>query len=658
MSANKNQTDKERMQELIAALTDADVAYYKHDNSIMTDLEYDRLVDELKDIEGRTGLVLSGSPTQKVSGEILESLTEVQHTKPMLSADKTKLVEDLIKFSTNQPVLLSWKMDGLTLVLRYEDGELVQAITRGREGIVGEDVTHTVRTFLNVPLTIPTKDSFEVRGEGVISWANFRKINSGLEDPYTQARSFAAGSTRKLDAGEAKKRLLEFWVFELVSDYLEPHSKIGQQQFLEQNGFSVVPYLYLDVHSDAQQIRDAVASMDPKKFAYPVDGLIMEYDNISYGKSLGATGHHENRMIALKWEDEQVETRFRGVELATTRTGMVSITGLFDPVNIDGSMVSRAYLHNLDIFDAFQFGVGDVIKVYKANMIIPQIADNTTMSNTFELPMTCPCCGEPLTVRRTSGGTRQLFCSNPSCAAKLVQKFAHFCEKTCMNIEGLSATTLEKFIGHGWIRNFGDLYDLEQHHDEIVETDGFGEKSYQRLQASIEKSRHCTLAKFIAGLGIPMVGRHAGRDLDKHFGGSWDAFEQAVQDGFDFTQLPDFGQTMHNNIYTWYADTEEAKLWRPLLEKVIFEKENTEMSMNTNNPFYGKTVVATGKLENYTRDGIQMKLMSLGAKPASSVTKNTDYLIVGEKAGSKLAKAQQLGVVMLTEQEFEDMLAE
>ena len=658
MSANKNQTDKERMQELIASLTDADVAYYKHDNPIMTDLEYDRLMDELKDIESRTGLVLSGSPTQKVSGEILESLTEVRHTKPMLSADKTKLVEDLIKFSANQPVLLSWKMDGLTLVLRYEDGELVQAITRGREGIIGEDVTHTVRTFLNVPLTIPTKDSFEVRGEGVISWANFRKINSGLEDPYTQARSFAAGSTRKLDAGEAKKRLLEFWAFELVSDYLEPHSKIGQQQFLEQNGFSVVPYLYLDVHSDAQQIRDAVASMDPKKFAYPVDGLIMEYDNISYGKSLGATGHHENRLIALKWEDEQVETRFRGVELATTRTGMVSITGLFDPVNIDGAMVSRAYLHNLDIFDAFQFGAGDVIKVYKANMIIPQIADNTTMSNTFELPMTCPCCGEPLTVRRTSGGTRQLFCSNPSCAAKLVQKFAHFCEKTRMNIEGLSATTLEKFIGHGWIRNFGDLYDLEQHHDEIVETDGFGEKSYQRLQASIEKSRHCTLAKFIAGLGIPMVGRHAGRDLDKHFGGSWDAFEKAVQDGFDFTQLPDFGQTMHNNIYTWYADAEEAKLWRPLLEKVIFEKENTEMSMNTNNPFYGKTVVATGKLENYTRDGIQMKLMSLGAKPTSSVTKNTDYLIVGEKAGSKLAKAQQLGVATLTDQEFEDMLAE
>lgn len=658
MIANRYQTDKERMQELIAALTEADIAYYKHDNHIMTDLEYDRLMDELKDIEGRTGLVLSGSPAQKVSGEILESLAEVRHTKPMLSADKTKLVEDLIKFAAKQPVMLSWKMDGLTLVLRYEDGKLTQAITRGREGVIGEDVTHTVRTFLNVPLTIPTKDSFEVRGEGVISWANFEKINSGLEDPYTQARSFAAGSTRKLDAGEAKKRLLEFWAFELVSDYLEPESKLFQQQFLEYNGFSVVPYIHLVADHDEKMIRDAIVYMDAKKFPYPVDGIIMEYDDIEYGKSLGATGHHENRMIALKWEDEQVETRFCGVELATTRTGMVSITGMFDPVNIDGATVSRAYLHNLDILDAFQFGVGDVIKVYKANMIIPQIADNITMSNTYELPMTCPCCGEPLIVRKTSGGTRQLFCSNPSCAAKLVQKFAHFCEKTRMNIEGLSATTLEKFIGHGWIRNFGDLYDLAQHHDKIVKTEGFGEKSYQRLQASIEKSRRCTLAKFIAGLGIPMVGRHAGRDLDRHFGGSWNDFEQAIREGFDFTQLPDFGQTMHNNIYTWYADSEEAKLWRPLLEKVIFEKENTDMSMNTDNPFYGKTVVATGKMANYTRDGIQMKLMSLGAKPTSSVTKNTDYLIVGEKAGSKLAKAQQMGVPTLTEQEFEDMLAE
>ena len=654
----KNNTNLERMRELIEQLTEADIAYYKNDAPIMTDLEYDRLTEELAALEHDTGLVLSGSPTQKVSGEILESLAEVRHTKPMLSAGKTKSIEDLIRFAAGRAVLLNWKMDGLTLVLRYEYGKLKQAITRGREGIIGEDVTHTVRTFRNVPLTIPTKESFEVRGEGVISWESFRRINASLEEPYTHPRNLASGSTRKLDAGEASKRRLEFWAFELVSDHLEPESKLAQQQFLQRSGFSVVPYIFLDAGHSGQDIRDTVAGMEPKDFAYPVDGLGMEYEDLRYGKSLGATGHHENRLIALKWADELYSTRFRGVELATTRTGMVSITGLFDPVNIDGTLVGRAYLHNLDVFDEFQFGIGDKIRVYKANMIIPQIADNKTQSNTYMLPMTCPCCGKPLTVKCTSGGTRQLYCGNPHCAAKLVQKFAHFCEKTRMNIEGLSATTLEKLIGHGWVHNFGDLYELERHREEIIKTEGFGEKSFERLQAAIEKSRCCTLAKFIAGLGIPMVGRHAGRDLDRYFHGSWAEFEAAILNGFDFTQLPDFGETMHNNIYTWYADAQEAKLWRPLLRKIQFEtKENLTMETTMNNPFAGKTVVATGKLEHYTRDGIQEKLISLGAHPSGAVSKKTDYLIVGEKAGSKLTKAQQLGVKTLTEQEFEDMLA-
>ena len=654
----KNNTNLERMRELIERLTEADIAYYKNDAPIMTDLEYDRLTEELASLEHDTGLVLSGSPTQKVSGEILENLAEVRHTKPMLSAGKTKSIEDLIRFAAGRAVLLSWKMDGLTLVLRYEYGKLKQAITRGREGIIGEDVTHTVRTFRNVPLTIPTTESFEVRGEGVISWESFRRINASLEEPYTHPRNLASGSTRKLDAGEASKRRLEFWAFELVSDHLEPESKLAQQQFLQRSGFSVVPYIFLDAGHSGQDIRDTVAGMEPKDFAYPVDGLVMEYEDLRYGKSLGATGHHENRLIALKWADELYSTRFRGVELATTRTGMVSITGLFDPISIDGTLVSRAYLHNLDIFDEFQFGIGDEISVYKANMIIPQIADNKTQSNTYMLPMTCPCCGKPLTVKYTSGGTRQLYCGNPHCAAKLVQKFAHFCEKTRMNIEGLSATTLEKLIGHGWVRNFGDLYELEQHREDIVRTEGFGERSFDRLQAAIEKSRCCTLAKFIAGLGIPMVGRHAGRDLDRYFHGSWAEFEAAILNGFDFTQLPDFGETMHNNIYTWYADAQEAKLWRPLLRKIQFEtKENLTMETTMNNPFAGKTVVATGKLEHYTRDGIQEKLISLGAHPSGAVSKKTDYLIVGEKAGSKLTKAQQLGVKTLTEQEFEDMLA-
>lgn len=623
------QSKIERMRGLIATIKEADIAYFRDDRPIMSDRDYDVAVDLLKKLEQKNGITLSDSPTQKVPGEILESLTEVRHTRPMLSADKTKSVDDLVRFAGGRDVVLSWKLYGLTLVLRYDGGQLQQAITRGREGIIGEDVTHTVRTFLNVPLTVPTKESFEVRGEGVISWENFKKINDNLDEPYTHPRNLAAGSVRKLDPAESKKRLLEFKAFDLVT-YLTFPNKSEQLDFLAGNGFEVVPHTLLH-EPDTRAVNLAVTDMNPAKFEYPVDGLIMEYNDTAYGKSLGATGHHENRLIALKWKDELYTTKFLGVELATTRTGMVSITGLFEPVEMDGATVSRAYLHNYNIFEQFRFGVGDTIQVYKANMIIPQIAENLTKS-----------------------GTSQLFCDNPHCAAKLVQKFAHFCEKTRMNIEGLSATTLEKFIGHGWIRNFGDRYELEWHKEEIINTEGFGVKSYERLQASIGKSRTGTLAKFIAGLGIPLVGRHAGRIIDRSCGGSWKLFEEAIQNGFDFTMLSNFGTTMRDNIYKWYNDAEEAKLRRPLLDHITFIKETSTMN-NTNNPFAGKTVVATGKLVNYTRDGIQTRLLELGAHPASSVSKNTDFLIVGEKAGSKLAKAQALGVTTLTEQEFEDM---
>lgn len=552
------QSKIEQMRGLIATIIAADIAYFRDDRPIMSDRDYDVAVDLLKKLEQSTGIILSDSPTQKVPGEILESLTEVRHTKPMLSADKTKSVNDLLRFAGGRDVVLSWKLDGLTLVLRYDDGELQQAITRGREGIIGEGVTHTVRTFLNVPLTVPTKEPFEVRGEGVISWENFKKINEELEEPYTHPRNLAAGSVRKLDSAEAKKRMLMFIAFDLVTE-LQFSTKMEQLEFLASNGFEVVPHTLL-TSPNSRDIDTAIANNNPVNFPFPVDGLIMEYNGTAYGKSLGATGHHENRLIALKWKDELYTTKFLGVELATTRTGMVSITGLFEPVEMDGATVSRAYLHNYNIFEQFRFGVGDTIQVYKANMIIPQIAENLTKSGTYKLPEKCPCCGGALSIQQTSGGTSQLFCDNPHCAAKLVQKFANFCEKTRMNIEGLSATTLEKFIGHGWIRNFGNLYTLERHKEEIINTEGFGVKSYERLQASIDKSRTGTLAKFIAGLGIPMVGRHAGRELDKCFGGSWEAFEQAIQNGFDFTSLPDFGTTMHDNIYKWYNDVEEAKL--------------------------------------------------------------------------------------------------
>lgn len=654
MHANENQQTE--MYHLIRKIKEANTAYYKYDQPIMTDREYDLMIDNLEMLESSTGVILSGSPTQMVPDEILEELTPVPHTKPMLSADKTKSIEDLVRFAGNRKTLLSWKMDGLTLVLRYEGGRLKQAITRGINGLIGEDVTHTVRTFLNVPLEIPEKESFEVRGEGVISWESFKKINSSLAEPYSHPRNLAAGSVRSLDAHKSRTRYLEFFAFELVNDYLEPDSKIKQQEFLKKNLFTVVPYVYLDTHGDAEQIRRAVASFKPKEFGYPVDGLIMEYEDVRYGKSLGATGHHEARLIALKWADELYETRFKDLDVAVTRTGMVSLTGVFDPVVIDGTQVSRAYLHNYDNYQNLKLGRGDTIQVYKANMIIPQIAENLTRSGTCRVPAHCPCCGKALCIHITNGGTRQLFCENPDCSAKLVQKFVHFCEKTRMNIEGLSERTLELLLSHGWLHNFSDLYKLEQHREEIIQTENFGVKSFERLQASIEKSRHCTLAQFIAGLGIPMVGRHAGRDLDRYFHGSWEEFEQAIQNNFDFTRLPDFGEVMHNNIYTWYADAEERKLWHPLLDHIEFKKENETMETIKNNPFEGKTVVATGKLENYTRDGIQAMLLSLGARPSSSVTKKTDYLIAGAKAGSKLNKAQELGIRILNEDEFEAMI--
>ncbi len=646
----------QRMKELIFALQKADTAYHKHDQPIMSDREYDLLYDELFALEEKTGILLAGSPVHKVSGELLESLAEVTHTRPMLSAGKTKSIDEVFRFAQGRKMVLSWKLDGLTLVLRYTAGVFTQAITRGREGLVGEDVTHTAKLMSNIPLRIPYTDDLEVRGECVVGWNSFKQLNDGLEEPYSHPRGLAAGSIRKLDAEAMRNRRLEFLAFDLISDHADSSSKWEQLRHLRSLGFDVVGHSVLAAGASHQSLSDAVALYNPEQYDYPVDGLIIEYDDLSYGRSLGSTGHHENRLIALKWQDELYDTVFRGLELATTRTGMVSVTGVFDDVQIDGSTVNHAYLHNLDILDKLELGIGDRIQVYKANQIIPQIAENSTRSGTLTIPTHCPCCGEPVVIRQTSGGTRQLFCENTQCPAKLVRKFVHFCSKTRMDIEGLSESTLEKFIQHGWVKNFGDLYELDRYKAQIVATDGFGEKSFARLQAAIDKRRCCTMNQFIAGLGIHTVGRHAGRDLAQYFHGSWAAFELAIQENFDFTTLPDFGETMHNNIYSWYADTEADKLWRPLLQHITFIQEEQIMSTHTNNPFSGKNIVATGKLEQYTRQSIEAKILSLGATPQSSVTKTTDFLIVGAKAGSKLAKAQQLGITILSEAEFEAML--
>jgi len=657
MCKSKTNPVLSRMTELIKEIYHADIAYYKYDCPVITDREYDMLYQELKELEESAGIVMSGSPTQSTPGVILEGLQEVEHTKPMLSADKTKSIDDVIRFAKGQPVLVSWKLDGLTLVLRYDNGELQQAITRGAEGRIGEDVTHTVRKMMNVPLQIPYTEPFEVRGEGVVLWENFKKLNDTLEEPYSHPRNLAAGSVRKLDASLVKDRFLEFIAFEMVSDHDSLTMKHQQLQLLAQNGFSVVHHLPVSGDATPEQIHAAINFYNPTESPYPVDGLIIEYDDIAYGKSLGATGHHENRLLAYKWEDQVYETTFLGLEPTTTKSGMVSLTALMEPVEIDGVMVSRAYLHNLIIIKSLELGIGDTVTVYRANMVIPQIANNLTRSGTLQLPDKCPCCGSELVEKQTAGGTCQLYCTEEACPAQLMRRFVHFCEKTRMNIEGLSEATLQKFISKGWLQSFGDLYKIKQYEQDIVTTEGFGQKSFDRLYKAIERSRDCTLNQFIAGLGIHTIGRTAGRALNQYFKGDWDAFEQAIKDRFDFTRLNDFGPIMHEQIYSWYQNPREEALWRPALPYMNFKKENTIMTNSKDNPFTGKSIVATGKLENYTRDEIQAKLYSLGAKPASSVSKKTDYLIVGENAGSKLTKAQELGVQVLTESEFEQMLA-
>ncbi len=644
----------EKMKQLIEELQRAAQAYYKYDRPIMTDRAYDKLYDELEALEQKTGIVFANSPTQKVQGEILESLTKVAHSKPMLSAKKTKSAEDLFQFCANQPMMVSWKLDGLTLILKYENGALRQAVTRG-DGAQGEEVTHSLKMFTNVPLSIPFCGNLELRGEGVISWENFEKINNALplEDQYAHPRNLAAGSVRQLNANIAKQRYLEFIAFELVLAENTDFTACREQlQFLQENGFTAVEREY-HTFSSAQEIQAHIETFDPQRYPYPVDGLIFEYDNLRYGLLQGATDHHENNKIAYKWADETVTTRFLEIERNTTRTGMVSLTALFEPVMIDSTEVSRASVHNYDIYREFQFGVGDAITVYKANKIIPQIEENLTRSGTYRLPEICPCCNTALELRRPKDA-QFLFCPNQNCPARRVQQFVYFVSKPAMNISGLSEATLEKFVDKGWVREFADIFRLERHREQILSLEGFGEKSYEKLQAAIKNSSVVPLDRFLVALGIPNIGKKTAKILAQACNWSWDDLFAKINGRYDFSQLRDFGQVANQNLYTYFQSEENRAALRNLLAQITFEAVEIK-EVAADNPFFGKTVVPTGTLAHFTRDSIKEALEELGAKVTGSVSKNTDYVIAGEKAGSKLVKAQELGVRVLTEQEFLEM---
>lgn len=636
-----------RMQELMELIKTENDAYYLNDSPIVSDREWDAQFDELASLEKETGIIFASSPTQNVGGGVIESLKEVIHTKPMLSADKTKDPAKIGAFAMkgNGPYAVSWKEDGLTLVLRYNKGKLVQGITRG-DGTTGEDVTHNLAAVLGVPLVITYLEELEVRGECVISWTDFNAINNRVETPYSHPRNLAAGSIRLLTRKEARTRSLRFIAFELVAPMVDTVEE--SYRFMAEQGFSVVPHVITD---DPVSVIGS-EEFNPKHYPFPVDGLIVEYNDKVFGRTLGATGHHENCRIAFKWEDETYKTTFTGVRIQPTRTGILSLTAMFKPVRIDGATVRKATLHNVDIFESLKLGIGDEIEVYKANKIIPAVAQNNTKSGTFQLPDTCPCCGgKAEVVKRVS--TRYLVCLNEDCPAKQVRKFEHFCARTYMEIDGLSGATLQALVDAGCIKTYSDIYHLARYKEVIESLDGFGKRSYQKIIQAIETSRkNVALSSFIAAFGIPLVGRHVGKILEKEFG-TLQALVNAVDNNYDFTAIDGLGPQKAGNLVNWLMDWKNRSLMFDVAAEIQFK---AVPSPAADNPFKGKTVVATGSFESFTRDGINKKLEELGAKASGSVSKKTDYVIAGPGAGSKLAKAQSLGVKVLTEQEFLSMI--
>ena len=639
----------ERIQELVALLSRASDAYYVNDNPIMSDKEYDALYDELEALEKETGYILSASVTQKVQGKVLDCFQKVAHSKPMLSASKTKDVGEIKKFIGKQPFYVSYKCDGLTLVCIYENGKFKQAITRGT-GLVGEDVTEQAKMIENLPMSIPYDGYLELRGECVVSWANFHKINDGLAEPYSHPRNLAAGSLRNLDTNITKLRHLSYIVFECVSDLYDLDgtpfdSKWNELGYLDILGFTTVERRH-------GAVEDCIEDMPPNAYEYPVDGLIFEMCMKSYSKSLASTGHHEGCRMALKWADSAYETVLRDVIWDVGRSGVISPVAVFDEVDLDGALTTKATLHNLSIIDNLELGIGDTITVYRSNMVIPRVDDNMTRSNTLTIPNTCPCCGHPTEIKYTYN-SKFLMCVNPNCSAKLLAWFTHFVSRNCANIDGLSEKTLGALISRGFLHTFKDIYHLGERKKELVKIDGLGEKSVSTLLKSIEKSRNIKLENFIAALGIPNIGLSAAKTIAKSFHDNAEEFFAAYESDFDWTALDDFGTVMAKSLNEYLDDNYDDVM--ALVDEMIFIiEEKTEAAEN---PFNGKSVAVTGKLIHFTRDSINAKLESLGAKPASGVTAKTHYLINNDptSSSSKNKKANQLNIPIITEDEFLQM---
>ena len=661
--------DIQKIKNLVSALNEHRDSYYNKQSPAISDFEYDQMFDELKALEEATGIVFSNSPTVTVGYEVKSELTKIKHSHPMLSLDKTKSVSDLKKFAGDRQCILSLKMDGLTVLLTYSDGQLIQAETRGN-GEEGEIISHNAKVFDNIPLNINYKGHLEIEGEAIITYDDFDKINNAIgnhNDKYKNPRNLVSGSVRQLDSNVADKRHIKFIAWKVptpIEDFDENDSFIHKLIFIKNLGFDVVPLLTYSKNADGEYIKEMTESLKnaAERMGYPIDGLVMTYNDIYYGESLGSTGHHPKHSIAFKFYDEEVETTLKNIEFTMGKTGVLTPTAVFDPVEISGSTIEKASLHNLsvmeDVLGTMPY-VGQKITVYKANDVIPQVLESDkkmidTNDVVINIPKTCPICGEDTDVRQESD-TKVLICTNDNCHGKLLGKLNHFVSKNAMNIDGFSEATISKFIELGWLNSFLDIYTLENRSEEMAKLKGFGKKSVDKLMKSIEKSRNTTLDRFIYSLCIPLIGKSASKTISKYCNGSYDTFYQLFEQDFDWSNLEDFGFAMAMSLDDYIEE------WRRDVNVLadVMNFEIPQVVNNTNNNLSGMTFVITGSLNHFAnRDEAKERIEALGGKVSGSVSAKTSYLVNNDidSTSGKNNKAKELGVKIITEEELVNMM--
>ncbi len=669
------QTTYERVLSLTETLNRYRNEYYNLNSPTVTDAEYDKLFDDLKALEQSTGIQLANSPTQTVGYPAVSELKKVAHPIPLLSLEKVNQNEEVRAFIGKELVLLMLKLDGLTLKLTYEGGRLVEAATRG-DGDEGEDVTHNARSISGIPMKIPFTGRLVVTGEAFIRPSDFEMLRGTLFDsngkPYKNGRNLAAGSVRLHNAATCKNRKVTFMAFNVLEGFDEYALKSERLQQLYPLGFTVCHYLKTNRALSEEEVGVGIKTLEQyaAENDIPIDGIVVTYNNVAFSKACGRTGHHYKDGVAFKFEDQAYETRLREIEWTPTRSGEIAPVAIFDTTVIEGCEVSRASLHNVSFIEALELMPGNRIQVSKRHMIIPHIEDNLDRGGFVleeVIPHTCPCCGQPTRIHENESVvdsetkiTKTLHCDNESCETRRLRQFVHFAGEKAMDIEKLSTATLEKLIGKGFLHSFMDIYRLDEHRAEIIQMDGFGEKSWQNLWDAIQRSRDTTFERYLIAMDIPMIGNSASKTLAQVFHSSLEEFEEAVVGRYDFTQLPDFGEILQQNIYDWFAVEDNWYIWYELREYVNIAPPPPEVPAVAagSNPFVGLTIVVTGKVEPYNREGINAKIEALGAHAGSAVSGKTDYLICGENAGSKLNKARELGITVLTPAEFFRMAGE